>query len=112
MKAFQETEICVSPSLLNEYRDVPQELFRKNKIDKEQFKGLIAGIAALVSSARVVVPRDVLKVCRDPKDTMVLECCVEAGADMLITGDRDLLDIGGLPFRLRIVTPRTFITTA
>ncbi len=112
MKAFQETEICVSPSLLNEYRDVPQELFRKNKIDKEQVKGLIAGIAALVSAARVVVHRDVLKVCRDPKDNMVLECCVEAGADMLITGDRDLLDIGGLPFRLRIVTPRTFITTA
>jgi len=112
IKAFEDAEICVSPQLLSEYRDIPQELFRKRKIDKEQFKGLIAGIAAFASGARVVFPRTIFEVCRDPKDNTLLECCAEARADILITGDKDLLDIDKLPFRLRILTPRAFITTA
>jgi predicted nucleic acid-binding protein len=48
-------------------------------------------------------------ICRDPKDDMLLECCVEAKADFLITGDADLLDIADLPFNLRIVAPREFL---
>ncbi len=111
MKAFEEAEICVSPTLLDEYRDVPEALFGTRKDGREQFKGLIAGIAAFVSMARVVFPRNVLKICPDPKDNMLLECCSEAGADVLITVNRDLLDIRDLPFRLRILTPRTFIAT-
>lgn len=111
MKAFEEAEICVSPTLLNEYRDVPETLFGTGRDGREQFKGLIAGIAAFVSMARVVLPRNTLKICRDPKDSMLLECCAEAGANVLITVNRDLLDIGDLPFRLRILTPRTFMTT-
>jgi putative PIN family toxin of toxin-antitoxin system len=110
-KAFEEAEICVSPTLLDEYRDVPQALLGTGKYGREQFKGLIAGIAAFVSMAKVVFPRNALKICRDPKDNMLLECCAEAGVDVLITVDRDLLDIRDLPFRLRIVTPRTFMTT-
>lgn len=30
---------------------------------------------------------------RDPKDRPFLECAVAAGADILVTGDRDLLDL-------------------
>ncbi|NIQ06223.1 MAG: toxin-antitoxin system toxin component, PIN family protein, partial [Candidatus Korarchaeota archaeon] len=29
----------------------------------------------------------------DPKDDMLLECCAAAEADLLITGDKDLLDL-------------------
>ena len=81
----------------------------KGKIDDEQFKILIAGIAAFAATARVVLPQTALSICRDPEDNMVLECCLEARADFLITGDKDLLDIGRLPFNLRVLTPRAFL---
>jgi len=108
-KAFEEARIFVSPPLLNEYRHVPIELLAKNKIDKEQFKALISGIAAFVSKAVVVSPKKKLLICRDPQDNLVLECCIEAGADLLITGDKDLLDIKTLPFKLKILTSRMYL---
>ncbi len=44
---------------------------------------------------------------RDPDDRWVLASALAAGADVLITGDRDLLDLGSrVP--LRIVDPRGF----
>jgi predicted nucleic acid-binding protein len=46
---------------------------------------------------------------------MLLECCLAARADLLLTGDRDLLDVdrdllgaAGLG-SLRIVTPRAYL---
>jgi putative PIN family toxin of toxin-antitoxin system len=29
--------------------------------------------------------------CRDPKDDMVLECALLAGAEIIVSGDKDLL---------------------
>jgi putative PIN family toxin of toxin-antitoxin system len=106
---FEEAQIFVSPPLLKEYRNVPLELLEKNKIDKEQFKALIAGIAAFVSKAVVISPRKKLFICRDPEDNFVLECCLEAEADIIITGDKDLLEIKNLPFSTKILTPRMYL---
>jgi hypothetical protein len=46
-------EIVVSPQLLAEYREVPVSLLTDKKIDDEQFKALIAGIAAFVSKTSI-----------------------------------------------------------
>jgi uncharacterized protein len=108
-KALKETLIVVSPPLLNEYRYVPLELFKKNKINNEQFKSLISGTAAFVSKAVVINPKKKLFICRDPKDNLVLECCLEADADILITGDKDLLEIKNLPFKLKIYNPSAYL---
>ena len=108
-KAFLETDLYMSPSLLKEYRDVPLELIAEGKIDRLQLKALIAGIAAFVTKAKVVNPQKKFIICRDPEDNMVLDCCFAAGADILITGDKDLLDINILPFELKIMKPRDFI---
>jgi len=72
-------------------------------------KALITGIAAVVSNAKIVYPSEKLSLCRDPEDNMVLECCLTAKAKLLITGDRDLIDIKNLPFHLTILTPQEFI---
>ena len=112
---LRSAELCVSPELLAEYRAVPQALLAARKITAEQFRSLVAGIAAFVSEARMLVPEQPVRVCRDRKDDMVLECCLAARADRLITGDRDLLDLGpgvvAVPAlkRLRIVTPRSYV---
>ncbi len=48
-----------------------------------------------------------LHVCRDANDDMVLECAVVAGADVIVSGDKDLLTLN--PFEgIRIVSPAEF----
>ncbi len=70
---------------------------------------MIAGISAFVSKAVVISPKKKLFICRDPKDNFIIECCLEADADILITGDKDLLEIENLPFKLKICTPGMYI---
>ena len=108
-KAFSEADIYLTPDLLKEYRDVPLAIEAEGKINHLQFKTLISGIAAVVSRAEIVNPKRKILLCRDPKDDMLLECCIEAKADFLVTGDADPLNIAELPFNLRIVTPRKFL---
>jgi putative PIN family toxin of toxin-antitoxin system len=88
---------------------MPLELLRNDKINNEQFKALISGIAAFVSKAIVISPHKKLHICRDPEDNIILECCLEAGADILITGDKDLFEINDLPFKTKILTPRMYL---
>ncbi len=108
-KAFKHSQIFVSPLLIEEYRDTPLKLEQRGKITHQQMKALIAGIAAFVANARIVHPSKEVFLCRDPEDNMVLECCLAAKAGILITGDNDLLDIGDLPFDLKIITPQEFV---
>ncbi|MGB7293991.1 MAG: putative toxin-antitoxin system toxin component, PIN family [Candidatus Aminicenantales bacterium] len=47
------------------------------------------------------------KVCRDESDQAVLEAALACRAEIIVTGDRDLLDLG--EFRhIRMLTPREF----
>jgi len=108
-KAFEEADIYVSPNLLAEYRNIPLELEAEGKITRHQLEALITGIAAFVAGAMLVSPRKSVNLCRDEKDNMVLECCLEAKATFLMTGDKDLLDIKELPFDLNILTPQEFL---
>jgi hypothetical protein len=46
--------------------------------------------------------------CRDPKDNFILELAIQADADFIVTGDKDLLVLNsfrGIP----IITPKAFI---
>ena len=108
-KAFTEADIYISPTLLKEYREVPLILRSEEKINHLQFKALISGIAAFVTTAKIVYPVKKISVCRDSEDDMLLECCLAARAKFLITGDKDLLDIKKLSFNLKILTMREFI---
>lgn len=114
-RALADAEIWVSLELLSEYRQVPLELEASEKISRDQMKSLVAGIAAFVSEANVCNPIKRLIISRDPQDNMVLECCLAADANVLITGDRDLLDIqrnalraAGLR-RLQILGPSKYL---
>jgi uncharacterized protein len=54
---------------------------------RQQFIRLLGRIAELVPILRPV------RACRDPKDDMFLELAVNGGADVIVTGDRDLLEL-------------------
>jgi putative PIN family toxin of toxin-antitoxin system len=49
-----------------------------------------------------------IQVCRDPNDDMVLECAVLSGAQVIVSGDKDLLVLGSYE-GIRIVTPAEFL---
>jgi len=108
-KAFAETDIYVSPSILKEYRDVPLILEDEKKLNQAQLKALISGFAAFVTRTIIVYPRTKISICRDPADNLLLECCLESKAEILISGDKDLLEIKVIPFHLKILTPRKFL---
>ncbi len=55
-----------------------------------------------------VDPQISLRDCRDPDDNRVLECAVAARAEIIVTGDRHLLELD--PYRgMRVLTPRQFL---
>lgn len=108
-KVFKQAEIFISRDLLEEYRKTPLELHLTGKINREQLDILISGIAIFVMGAKLVVPTTNLKICRDPEDNMLLECCLASKANILITWDKDLLTLKNLPFPLDIITPRKYL---
>lgn len=55
----------------------------------------------------VRVSRALRGVCRDPKDDMILECAINSRADLIITGDKDLLVLRAYQ-GIRIVSPREY----
>jgi uncharacterized protein len=111
-KAFGAYTICLSHALLQEYREVPSNLFEAERISGLQFRSLIAGMASFVTKAKIVTPHKKIALCRDPEDNMILECCAAARAEILLTSDKDLLELACLPFRLTILTPRQFVDLA
>jgi putative PIN family toxin of toxin-antitoxin system len=114
-RAFSEAEIWVSPQLLKEYKEVSIELEAEHKIARVQSRALLSGIASFVANAKVAIPKKRLFLCRDKADNMVLECCMAADANFLITGDKDLLEIDESTLKteflkLKVVSPRGFLS--
>jgi uncharacterized protein len=50
-------------------------------------------------------------ICRDPKDDMVLECAITGQAQVIITGDKDLLVLGKYE-GIRILSSRDYFEEA
>lgn len=66
-------------------------------------------LAALLSQAEVVAGELQLPgVTRDPKDDAIVACAREGRAGYIVSGDRDLLDLGTHE-GTRIVTPRELV---
>jgi uncharacterized protein len=66
------------------------------------------GIARMLGAAELVSITERIAVCRDPKDDKFLELAVNGRADLIVTGDADLLALN--PFRgISIGTPAAFV---
>jgi putative PIN family toxin of toxin-antitoxin system len=65
-------------------------------------------LSEVLATAELVTITDRITACRDPKDDKFLELAVNARADLIISGDADLLALN--PFRgIPIVTPAAFV---
>ena len=84
--------LIVSPAIVEEVADVlsrPDLLGVKGvrKIDADR-------LVELLRQAPVVFPSEKVTVCRDPDDNKFLEAALAAKAEYLVTGDKDLREIG------------------
>jgi uncharacterized protein len=62
----------------------------------------------VLAAAELVAITERIAACRDPKDDKFLELAVSGKAEVIVSGDGDLLDLN--PFRsIPIVTPATFV---
>lgn len=87
-------DICTRPSFRTKYHIRPDD------------------ITTLVNLVRLrgelVIPQRVITVCRDPKDDKFLEAALAGQAEILVTGDADLLELH--PFEgVAILRPAEFL---
>src|SRR2546422_2687857 len=74
-------------------------------VRRERREALLARVASVVEIIDVLQP---IRASRDPKDDKFLEAAVNGRADVIVTGDKDLLDLN--PFRgIAIVTPADYL---
>lgn len=105
MKAEWDAEILLSEDVLAEYCLV----FRNPKFDKyvrrddrEQALRHVQAIATVIKIPTAI------RACRGPRDDKFLEVAVHGQADVIVTGDADLLALD--PLRgIRILTPAAYL---
>ena len=100
-------EIVLSEQLLTELVDVLNRPRIKEKygLDTEDIETVLA---LLLLRGRIVSPVERVDVCRDPKDNMFLEAALTAEADVIVSGDEDLLVLDS--FRsIPVIGPAAFL---
>lgn len=101
-------ELVSSPPLLDELRGVLRRSTVRRYVHWTQAE--IDNLLTQIQSRSVWVhPEQRLTVvARDPDDNRVREAAVAGHADVIVTGDRDLLDLGAYA-GIRILTPKDFL---
>ncbi len=104
-KAVSNGNILLSENTLYEIK----KTLNKPKLDKYiTLKDKLVFLNRLETKAKFIEVIHKVNKCRDPKDDMYLELALSGNADLIISGDNDLLALN--PFRgIPVITPREFI---
>ena len=105
-KAVDQDRLLASDATLEELVDV----LSRSKFDpyitaaeRQQFIRLLGRIA------EPVIISHAIRICRDPRDDKILEVAVNGGADLIVTGDADLLVLN--PFQgIPIIAPADYLS--
>lgn len=93
--------VVVCPRLLNELSEVLLRPKFSQFVEVHEVDSFLARLRENTDERHD--PVDVAAISRDPDDDYLVALAVDAEADALVTGDRDLLDLGDPP--IRILTP-------
>jgi len=99
---FASHELFISEQVLKELRTVLKFKFGVSQDLIDDFIWLLQQDTALVEPAKL--PRVELQ---DKHDLLILAAAIAAGAEVLVTGDKELLDLGQIE-GLEILSPRQF----
>jgi putative PIN family toxin of toxin-antitoxin system len=103
LKAVEgEAELVISRPIIHELLGV---LARKFGREAEELARIAVFLAEL---ADVVRPRRKIEVLGDDTDNRILECAIAGRADVIVTGDRAMLELGEYQ-GVRIMTLRAFL---
>ncbi len=108
-KAFDKTldsgVVLVSVPVLLELADVlNREKFDSYVTHDERMQFMVS----FLKIAEIIEITESVAICRDPKDNKLLDLAINGNADILITGDKDLLALSTLR-GVTIMTPREFL---
>ena len=96
-------EIVTSPALLDELRRV---------LDYPKLQAVIGDadelIKLLALAAIVVTPTEAVEIVRDPDDNRLIEAAQAGQADVIVSGDQDLITLVHVG-QINILTPREFL---
>jgi putative PIN family toxin of toxin-antitoxin system len=107
-KAFDEGEVLFSKATENELEEI---LFRKKFEPYITVEERTEFLRYFFQQATKIEVTKVISVCRDSKDNMILELAVSGQADVIITEDKDLLDIS--PFEgISVLSPTDFLESS
>ncbi len=94
--------LLVSKPIINEVLEV---MARKFGRDREE----LARLAVLLGElGQIVTPRRRIQVLEDEADNRILECAVRGRAAVIVTGDRDMLDLGTFE-GIRLISLRAYL---
>lgn len=100
---LSEHELLISGVVIAELTRVLQTKF---SVSDAVLKSTLEFLSTYEQQAKQLVPE--LPPVRDPSDEKILRAAIAAGAEILISGDDDLLVLATSVSQLRIVTPRGF----
>jgi putative PIN family toxin of toxin-antitoxin system len=100
-----EFDLIVSPALLDELEDVLLRTKFRAYASPEQVSAYVEALAA--EALAYDDPGDPPRVTPDPDDDYLIALARAAGADLLVSGDKHLLDLSDPP--LRVITPRDLL---
>ena len=101
-EVFSNHELIISDSLLKELRRVLKQKFRVSSFLISEFINLLQQDTVLIKP--VALPAVNIK---DKDDLIILASALSGNADLLVTGDKELLELAKVE-NLEIVSPRAF----
>ncbi len=86
---YHRLEACATAEISEEYRRIVEEMIRRKqgKLRQDVF-------SVFIESLRFVEAVSKVEVCRDPDDDKFFGCAKDAGALYIVSGDKDLLNVG------------------
>jgi putative PIN family toxin of toxin-antitoxin system len=104
-KLLDSGTILISEPVILELADV----LNRERFDRYvTYDARMRFLIGVLKVAELVEISETIEACRDPKDDKLLELAVSGFADVLVTGDKDLLVLD--PFRgIRIITPSAYL---
>ena len=97
--------LLLTPEIVEEYRKVGEEFTRtRRNLDFERLLNLLVAQAVFLQAPQLDRP-----LCRDPGDDKFIACAIAGKADVIVSGDRDMLAVSG-QLGIRVLRPREFVT--
>lgn len=101
----EEITLCLSHVILDEYIDVLNRVGLKDEAELEELLSLFSRGFNLIFTTKT---HKIKIVKNDPDDDKFIECAVALKADVIVTGDREVLNIKEYA-GIRILSPKKFL---